>query len=71
MLLNVVKQVLRKNWMLPFAVALPFALASYFRTGAVDWPYTLFLLAAPFAGLLLIKVPIEYHAARKRLSAAR
>lgn len=70
MLLNVVKRVLRKQWMLPFVVALPFAAVSFFRTGAVDWSYTLLLIAVPFAGLLLVKVPLEYHAARKNMSAS-
>jgi hypothetical protein len=65
MLLTVVQRALGKYWLIPFAVLLPLMIAYFANGNALHWIYVLCLLAVAFAGVLVIAVPIEYHAAKK------
>ncbi|RSZ55040.1 hypothetical protein HF313_08380 [Massilia atriviolacea] len=66
MLLIAIKRALTKYWLIPFAVMLPLILAYLVRGNTLHWTYGLCLLVIAFTGVLVIAVPIEYHAAKTK-----
>lgn len=65
MLLAAIRRALEKYWLIPFAVTLPLMLVYLLSESTFDWIYALCLLGIAFTGVLVIGVPIEYHAAKK------